>query len=83
MFAIENNVKTNYPQIWVETYLFIFAVALIIAAAAFSIVARAANLSMWYPLIILLIPVIIAFITTRRRNGYYARLSHVSTLVMA
>ncbi|KAI8990923.1 hypothetical protein BDF20DRAFT_9981 [Mycotypha africana] len=73
--AINNHVYREFPHVWIDSILFIVAILLVIVAAVFSVVARAVNLSMWYPLIILLAPAIIAFITTRRRNGYYAKLS--------
>ncbi|KAI7905993.1 uncharacterized protein BX663DRAFT_498424 [Cokeromyces recurvatus] len=75
MNTINKHIYNEYPHTWIDTYLFIIAVILVIVAAAFSVVARAITLSMWYPLIILIIPAIIAFITTKRRNAYYDRLS--------
>ncbi|ORE06752.1 hypothetical protein BCV72DRAFT_119542 [Rhizopus microsporus var. microsporus] len=73
--AIEQHVAKEYPQIWIDTYLFLIAILLVAVAAAISIVARAANAGLWYPLIILLVPAMIAFFTTRRRNTYYIRLA--------
>ncbi|OAD08354.1 hypothetical protein MUCCIDRAFT_182437 [Mucor lusitanicus CBS 277.49] len=73
--TIDKHVYNEYPHVWVDTYLFLTAIMLVVATAAFSVVARAANLSMWYPLIILVVPIVIGFITTRRRNAYYTRLS--------
>lgn len=78
--AIEQHVAKEYPQIWIDTYLFLIAILLVAVAAAISIVARAANAGLWYPLIILLVPAMIAFFTTRRRNTYYIRLARVSLL---
>ncbi|KAI9253154.1 hypothetical protein BY458DRAFT_522162 [Sporodiniella umbellata] len=72
--SIEQHVLAEFPQVWIETYLFIVAIALVALAAAISIVARATDLSVWYPLLILIAPAIIAFYTTRRRNTYYGRL---------
>lgn len=72
--AIDQHVSAQYPQIWIDTWLFLIAILLVALAAAISIVARATDLSVWYPLIILLAPAMIAFITTRRRNTYYIRL---------
>lgn len=79
--AIDQHVSAQYPQIWIDTWLFLIAILLVALAAAISIVARATDLSVWYPLIILLAPAMIAFITTRRRNTYYIRLGRVSFLV--
>ena len=77
MDALEKHVYKEYPHIWVDTYLFFTAIVFVIAAAAFSVVARAANLSMWYPLAMLAAPALIAYYTTVRRNAYYKKLSLV------
>ncbi|CAO3702516.1 unnamed protein product [Rhizopus stolonifer] len=74
LIAIEQHISAQYPQVWIDTYLFLAAILLVAVAAAISIVARASDLSVWYPLIILIAPAIIAFFTTRRRNTYYIRL---------
>ncbi|ORY99050.1 hypothetical protein BCR43DRAFT_436644, partial [Syncephalastrum racemosum] len=51
-----------------DTYLFSVAVLLVITAAVFAIIARAFNLALWYPLLILIVPALIAYWTTRRRG---------------
>ncbi|KAI9478398.1 MAG: hypothetical protein EXX96DRAFT_539499 [Benjaminiella poitrasii] len=76
MDTINKHIFNEYPHAWIDTYLFIAAVILVIAAAIFSVVARAITLSMWYPLIILIAPAIIAFITTKRKNTYYMKLNN-------
>ncbi|GAA5803142.1 hypothetical protein EDC94DRAFT_605961 [Helicostylum pulchrum] len=73
--TLDEHILREYPHVWIDTYLFFTAICFVIATAAFSIVARAADLSMWYPLIMLLIPAVIGFITTRRRNKYYKKLA--------
>ncbi|KAI8644581.1 hypothetical protein BD408DRAFT_383450 [Parasitella parasitica] len=73
--TIDEHVYKEYPHVWTDTYLFLAAILLVVIAAAFSVVARAANISMWYPLIILVMPIMIGVITTRRRNTYYSRLT--------
>lgn len=78
MDTLEQHVLKEYPHVWIDTILFFIAVVFVILTAAFSIVARAANLSLWYPLIVLVVPAVIAFFTTRRRNSYYEKLSKVS-----
>lgn len=75
MDALEKHTIKEYPHIWIDTYLFLTAIMFVIATAAFSIIARAANLSMWYPLIMLSVPAVIAYFTTKRRNAYYRRLA--------
>lgn len=77
MQELNSHMYTQYPHIWIDTYLFFTAVMFVIGAATFSIIARAVNLSMWYPLIMLLIPGIIAYFTTKRRNVYYKKLANV------
>ncbi|KAG2207395.1 hypothetical protein INT47_006870 [Mucor saturninus] len=73
--ALDSHVLKEYPHVWLDTYLFFIAICFVIATAAFSIIARAAQISMWYPLIMLLIPATIGFVTTRRRNTYYKKLA--------
>lgn len=75
--AIDFHVKSEYPHVFLDTYLFAIAISFVIGTAAFSVAARAINLSMWYPLILLVIPAAIAYITTKRRNAYYGKLSKV------
>lgn len=75
--ALDKHIIEEYPHIWLDTYLFFTAICFVIATAAFSIIARAANLSMWYPLTMLVIPAIVGFITTRRRRTYYKKLATV------
>ncbi|KAI8069128.1 uncharacterized protein B0P05DRAFT_551651 [Gilbertella persicaria] len=73
--TINRHVYREYPHVWIDTYAFLLAVTFVIATAAFSVIARAVDLSMWYPLILLSVPALVAFFTTRRRNSYYRRLS--------
>ncbi|KAI8138530.1 hypothetical protein BJV82DRAFT_523364 [Fennellomyces sp. T-0311] len=65
--------KEKYPDIYPDTYMFMAAVSLVIVTAAFSIVARGLDISMWYPLLILIAPALLAFGTTRRRSMHYRR----------
>ncbi|ORZ02843.1 hypothetical protein BCR43DRAFT_482264 [Syncephalastrum racemosum] len=68
-------VRREYPGLWPDTYMFMVAIALVIATAAFSIVARGLDISMWYPLLILIAPALLAYWTTRRRGMHYLRVS--------
>jgi hypothetical protein len=77
--AIAYHIETQYPHVWLDTWLFTTAILFVIGTAAFSVAARAIDLSMWYPLILLVVPAVIAYITTRRRNRYYTKLSRVRT----
>jgi hypothetical protein len=78
MQELDTHILNEYPHIWIDTYLFFVAILFVVGAAAFSIIARAVDLSMWYPLIMLLIPGIIAYFTTKRRNVYYKKLARVN-----
>ncbi|KAI9262778.1 hypothetical protein BY458DRAFT_514981 [Sporodiniella umbellata] len=75
LVAIEQHISAQYPQVWMDTYLFAIAISMVGVAAAISIMARASNLSVWYPLLILIIPAAIAIFNTRRRNTYRRRLA--------
>ncbi|KAI9008878.1 hypothetical protein CLU79DRAFT_711369 [Phycomyces nitens] len=68
-------IKKNYPHVYPDSYMFLIALFLIVLAAVFSIVTRVLDISLWYPLLILIAPALIAYWTTRRRSLYYLRLS--------
>ncbi|KAI8880565.1 hypothetical protein K501DRAFT_224549 [Backusella circina FSU 941] len=72
--ALEENVKKEYPHVYIDSVLFGVAILLVIVAAVFSIASRAVGISLWYPLLILIVPACIGLYTTRRRNTYYKRL---------
>ncbi|KAI8328932.1 hypothetical protein EDC96DRAFT_452593 [Choanephora cucurbitarum] len=73
--TIDEHVRHKYPHVWIDTYAFVTAVVFVMGTAAFSVIARAAELSMWYPLLLLAVPAFVAFFTTRRKSSYYRRLS--------
>jgi hypothetical protein len=54
------------------------AIVFVIASAAFSLVARAAGVSMWYPLILLIFPAVLSLWTSRRRATMVYRVKEVS-----
>ncbi|KAJ2956193.1 hypothetical protein NQZ79_g7919 [Umbelopsis isabellina] len=60
-------VRKKYPSSHLDYYIFALAIIFVIASAAFSLVARAAGVSMWYPLILLLFPASLSLWTSRRR----------------
>ncbi|KAL0076867.1 hypothetical protein J3Q64DRAFT_1305331 [Phycomyces blakesleeanus] len=68
-------IEKNYPHVYPDSYMFLVAIILIILAAVFSIVTRVLDISLWYPLLILIAPALIAYWTTRRRGFYYLRLN--------
>ncbi|KAI8141287.1 hypothetical protein BJV82DRAFT_670906 [Fennellomyces sp. T-0311] len=75
MRTIKQLVLKEFPHVWIETHLFVLAMALVIAAAVFAIIARALAIALWYPLCILILPAIIAYWTTRRRGLKFIKLS--------
>ncbi|CAO3589472.1 unnamed protein product [Absidia cylindrospora] len=82
--TISSLVQNSYPQIWIDTYLFVLAIFFVLFAAAFSIALQATasqREKLWYPLLILIVPVIIAFWTSRRRSEYYERLKIFNELL--
>ncbi|KAI9268212.1 hypothetical protein BDA99DRAFT_505223 [Phascolomyces articulosus] len=70
METIKTIVKEKYPNIYPETYMFSIAVILVVITAAFAILGRTLDISIWYPLLILIAPAILAYGTTRRRNQH-------------
>ncbi|KAI8972349.1 hypothetical protein BDB01DRAFT_810349 [Pilobolus umbonatus] len=73
--TLNDNIIKGFPHIYIDSYLFLAAVTLVLIAAIFSIVARAVDLSLIYPLVILLMPIFITLYTTRRRNRQFRNLS--------
>lgn len=78
MATLRQLVRKEYPNIYPDTYMFMSAIGFVIATAAFSIVARGLEISMWYPLLILVAPAILAYWTTRRRSVHYIKMNNVS-----
>lgn len=78
MASLQRVIRNKYPHAWVDTYLFSVAVLLVITAAVFAIIARAYNLALWYPLLILIVPALIAYWTTRRRGLQFFKMNCVS-----
>ncbi|KAI9317410.1 hypothetical protein BX666DRAFT_2120977 [Dichotomocladium elegans] len=71
---IERLVREKCPSTHVEYYIFVFIIACIVCSAGFSLAARSANISMWYPLILLIVPAALSFWTSRRRSTYVHRI---------
>ncbi|CDS11193.1 hypothetical protein LRAMOSA03456 [Lichtheimia ramosa] len=76
MATLRQLVRKEYPNIYPDTYMFMSAIGFVIATAAFSIVARGLEISMWYPLLILVAPAILAYWTTRRRSVHYIKMNN-------
>lgn len=81
MATIRQLIRNEYPNIYPDTYMFMTAVLLVIATAAFSIIARGLEISMWYPLLILFAPAFLAYWTTRRRSMHYLKLNRVCCII--
>jgi hypothetical protein len=75
-------VRKKYPSSHLDYYIFALAIVFVIASAAFSLVARAAGVSMWYPLILLLFPASLSLWTSRRRATMVNRVKEVSKLCL-
>lgn len=71
-------IRKEFPNIHPDSYMFSVAILLVIITAVFSIIARGLEISMWYPLLILLAPGLLAYWTTRRRSMHYLKMSQVS-----
>ncbi|ORZ15685.1 hypothetical protein BCR42DRAFT_415725 [Absidia repens] len=82
--TISTLIRNTYPQIWIDTYLFFLAIFFVLFAAAFAIGLQATASQrdkLWYPLLILIAPVFIAFWTSRRRATHYERLKNFNDLL--
>ncbi|ORE18860.1 hypothetical protein BCV71DRAFT_214503, partial [Rhizopus microsporus] len=66
--------KERCPSQYIDFYIFLIAVTCIICSAMFTFIARSLNISMWFPLILLIIPTIISFWTSKRRKQMYGEI---------
>ncbi|KAI9489780.1 hypothetical protein BDB00DRAFT_747778, partial [Zychaea mexicana] len=73
MATIRAIVKERYPHIYPETYMFMAAVVLVVATAALAILGRTLDIVIWFPLLILIAPAVLAYGTTRRRSQHQRR----------
>ncbi|KAI9488199.1 hypothetical protein BDB00DRAFT_877670 [Zychaea mexicana] len=67
-------VRAQCPSSHTEYYVFVFIITCIACSAGFSLAARSADISMWYPLILLLVPAALSFWTSRRRATLVLRI---------
>ncbi|KAI9319412.1 hypothetical protein BX666DRAFT_1840741, partial [Dichotomocladium elegans] len=72
--SLKKLVGELYPNVYPDSYLFVCSALLVIAAVIFSIYARNLEISLWYPLLILLLPAILACWSSRRRSAHYTKL---------
>ncbi|ORZ03498.1 hypothetical protein BCR43DRAFT_520634 [Syncephalastrum racemosum] len=72
LLRLEHLVRHECPSSHVDYYVFCFVITCVMCSAGFSLAAQSADISMWYPLILLLIPAGLSFWTSRRRGrlGY-------------
>ncbi|KAG2227887.1 hypothetical protein INT45_002125 [Circinella minor] len=67
-------VRTKCPSSHAESYVFIFIITCIVCSAGFSLAARSTSISMWYPLVLLIVPAALSFWTSRRRTTLVYRI---------
>ncbi|GAB5591633.1 hypothetical protein Unana1_06533 [Umbelopsis nana] len=79
--ALSSLVRKRYPSSYLDYYIFILAILFVIASAAFSLVARAAGVSMWYPLILLVFPAVLSLWTSRRRATIVYRIKEFEKML--
>ncbi|KAI9272113.1 hypothetical protein EDC94DRAFT_580577 [Helicostylum pulchrum] len=65
---IRRLVRNHCPSHHIDFYIFLLAVVCIICSAIFTFIARSLNISMWCPLILLLVPTGLSFWTSKRRS---------------
>ncbi|CDH56487.1 predicted protein [Lichtheimia corymbifera JMRC:FSU:9682] len=71
---LDRLVRTQCPSTHIEYYVFVFVIACVACSAGFSLAARSADISMWYPLILLLVPAALSYWTSRRRATFVHRI---------
>ena len=82
MRTIKKLVKKKYPNIYPETYMFSIAIILVIVTAAFAILGRSLDISIWYPLAILIVPAMLAYGSTRRRSQHLRKFLSVRLFII-
>lgn len=79
MRQLDRLVRTQCPSTHIEYYVFVFVIACVACSAGFSLAARSADISMWYPLILLLVPAALSYWTSRRRATFVHRIRQVGS----
>lgn len=70
--------KEYCPSQHIDFYIFLIAIVCIVCSAIFTFIARSLSISMWFPLLLLLIPTILSFWTSKRRSRIYIKIREVS-----
>ncbi|CEP13406.1 hypothetical protein [Parasitella parasitica] len=65
---LDRLVQNQCPSHHVDFYVFTIAVLCVVCSAIFTFIARSLNISMWFPLLLLLIPTALSFWTSKRRS---------------
>ncbi|KAI8389241.1 hypothetical protein BD560DRAFT_430218 [Blakeslea trispora] len=65
---LDQLVKEHCPSHHIDFYIFIVAVMCVVCSAVFTFVARSLQISMWCPLLLLLVPTGLSFWTSKRRS---------------
>lgn len=74
---IKKLVKHQCPSHHVDFYIFLLAVICIICSTIFTFIARSLNISMWCPLLLLLVPTALSFWTSKRRSKLILKIKEV------
>lgn len=77
MDQIHRLVRNHCPSHHIDFYIFLLAVVCIICSAIFTFIARSLNISMWCPLILLLVPTGLSFWTSKRRSTLIIKIKEV------
>lgn len=73
--------KEQCPSQHIDFYIFLIAISCIICSAVFTFIARSLNISMWFPLLLLLVPTALSFWTSKRRNKIYTKIRKFEKLL--
>ncbi|OBZ81459.1 hypothetical protein A0J61_10496 [Choanephora cucurbitarum] len=81
MDQLDQLVRHQCPSHHIDLYVFIVAVVCVVCSAVFTFVARSLEISMWCPLLLLLIPTGLSFWTSKRRSTLATRTKKFEGLV--
>ncbi|KAL9550102.1 hypothetical protein MBANPS3_004889 [Mucor bainieri] len=67
-------VEESCPSHHLDFYVFVIAVLCVICSAIFTFIARSLHISMWCPLLLLLVPTALSFWTSKRRSALIGKI---------
>ncbi|KAI8079498.1 uncharacterized protein B0P05DRAFT_540822, partial [Gilbertella persicaria] len=78
---LDQLVRHHCPSHHIDFYVFIVAILCVVCSAIFTFIARSLHISMWCPLLLLLIPTGLSFWTSKKRSTLGVRMKQFESLV--